>query len=223
MSQVPAKVPAKVGEKTVDDTIRKELDRLLDRPIADEGKVLEIIVQAITNKYAQPELVERAVHQAIHNYETQIRIFQIATAKRQLARIVRLMEMTEQLEDLALSPTMVSRMDPKDLIALYGKAQNSVKEGLDYIKNVVDMRVEAAKAQAALVAPLESHDPAVSTGIQSLSSQQRDKVRRIIDGIVEDIGSINAGEAKIGEESEEPEEAVVVLGGNGGNGKPIVP
>lgn len=202
---------------TNDDAIRDEIDRLLSRPIADEGKVLEIIVQAITSKYAQPELVERAVKQAIFNYETQLRIFQIATAKRQLTRIVRLMEMTEQIEELAMSPGVLARMEPKDLVALYGKAQASVKDGLDYIKRVVDMRIEATQAQAAMMSTINTRDvdQIDSAGIGALSSQQRDKVRRIVDGIVENITDINAGEARLLEEGEP-----TTSGGNGhgGNG-----
>ena len=52
--------------------------------------------------------------------------------------------------------------------------------------------------------------PLDSAGIGSLSSQQRDKVRRIVDGIVENITDLDSGDAKLLEES----------GGNGhgGNG-----
>lgn len=203
-----------------DDAIRTEIDRLLSRPIADEGKVLEIIVQAITSKYAQPELVERAVKQAIFNYETQLRIFQIATAKRQLSRIVRLMEMTEQIEEVAMSPAMLAAMEPKDLVALYGKAQASVKDGLDYIKKVVDMRIEATQAQAAMMSTISARETEQidSAGIGSLSSQQRDKVRRIVDGIVENITDINTGEAKLLEEGEPATSGESGGNGHGGNG-----
>lgn len=197
-----------------EDAVRNEIDRLLNRPIADEGKVLEIIVQAITSKYTQPELVERAVRQAVFNYETQMRIFQIATAKRQLARITKLINMTESMEDYIMSPEMMSKMEAKDLINMYGKASQAVKDGLDYIKRVVDARIEATAAQAAMMATInqrevESVDIA---GISSLTSQQRDKVRRIVDGIVEDLDSINAGHAKL---LEEPEGGGNGLGSNG--------
>lgn len=196
-----------------EDVIKTEIDRLLNRPIADEGKVLEIIVQAITAKYAQPELVERAVRQAVFNYETQMRIFQIATAKRQLARITKLINMTETMEDFVMSPEVMAKMEAKDLINLYGKATTAVKDGLEYIKRVVDARIEATAAQAAMMATINQHEieSVDIAGISSLSSQQRDKVRRIVDGIVEDLDTINAGHAKLLEESD----GSTVPGGNG--------
>jgi hypothetical protein len=201
-----------------DDAVRTEIDRLLNRPIADEGKVLDIIVQAITSKYAHPELVEQAVRQAIFNYETQLRIFQIATAKRQLARIIRLMEMTERIEEFAMSPEVLNQMEPRDLVTLYGKAQASVKEGLDYIKKVVDMRVEATAAQAAMMSTINQRDAEQidSSGIGNLSSQQRDKVRRIVDGIVASVNVLDTGEAKLLEEGEDSTPSKG--NGQGGNG-----
>ena len=196
-----------------EDSIRQEIDRLLNKPIASEKRVLEIIVDAITSKYADPDLVEKAVRQSVFNYETQMRIFQIAAAKRQLNRIVKLINMTEALEDHAMSPEVMAKMESKDLINLYGKAQAAVREGLDHIKRVVDMRLEATAAQTAMMSTINQREvEAVDiTGISNLTSQQRDKVRRIVDGIVDDIDDLNTGDANLLKESGS--------NGHGGNGE----
>lgn len=198
--------------KFAEDSIKDEIDRLLNKPIANESKVLEIIVDAITNKYSDPSLVEKAVRQSVFNYETQMRIFQIAAAKRQLNRIVKLINMTEALEDHAMSPDVIAQMEMKDLINLYGKAQTAVREGLDHIKKVVDMRIEATAAQTAMMSTINQRETETvdMSGISNLTSQQRDKVRRLVDGIVDDIDDLNTGDAKLLEEKDSD-----THGGNG--------
>jgi len=198
-----------------EDAVKSEIDRLLSKPIDDEGKVLEIIVQAITSKYAQPEVVEKAVRQAVFNYEVQMRIYQIAIAKRQLSRIVRLMNMTESMEQFVMSPEVMAKMEAKDLINLYGKANTAVKDGLEYIKRVVDARIEATAAQTAMMETINQREVATVdiAGISNLTTQQRDKVRRIVDGIVDDLDNINEGTAKLLEEPDEGDG-----NGHGGNG-----
>lgn len=207
----------------VDNEIRSQIDRLLSRPIDDEAKVLEIIIQAITSKYAKPELVEQAVRQSVHNYETRLRIFQIAAAHRQLQRIANLIDMCEKIEKVAFSPEMVKKMEPRDLVALYGKAQATIKEGMDHIKNIVNARLEAANAQTAMLSTIQQKDQIQvdSSGIYDLDSMQRDKVRRIVDGIAESITSISEGDVSLKEDKGDKSTSLVPT--KGGNGDPRLP
>lgn len=187
-----------------EDEIRSQIERLLDRPINDEDRVVEIIVDAITSHYANPELVKQAVRQAVNQYEVQLRIFMIANAKKQLRRVMKLMKLSEQMEDAFEKPAVMASMEPKDLVQLYSKIQGNIKESLTYIKSVVDMRLEQQVAQAAMITAMHGGEQIKSKSaskIRDLDSQQRDKVRRILDGLVDGLVTM---------EQEEPEEVIEV-------------
>jgi MFS superfamily sulfate permease-like transporter len=177
----------------VDEDIRAQIERLLDKPINDENKVLEIIVDAITAHYADPTQVEQAVRQAIYQYEVQMRVFMIANAKAQLRRYMRMMQLADKIEERFEDPRVLAIMEPKDIVALYAKLQGNIKQSLDYIKSVVDMRIEQQVAQAALTAAThEMSKPQTASRIQDLDTQQRDKIRRIFDGLMEGVVNITA-------------------------------
>lgn len=172
------------------DDLERTLSRLLSRPIQDEDKVLEVIVGAITAKYTDPGLVSQAVKQAIQNYENQLRVFMVAVANRQLARILRLMRSLDEIENLIANPEVIAKMEPRDLIKAYALQQSNLMSSLDYVKKVADMRIELATAQAAIANSLttrEVEEINALSGLPKLSPQQRGNVRRIVEGLVRDI------------------------------------
>lgn len=175
--------------KSAED-IERVLSRLLTRPLQDEDKVLELIVNAITAKYTDPGVVNQAVKQAISNYENQLRVFMVAVANRQLARMLRLMRSLDQIERQLEDSETIGRMEPRDLIKVYALQQSNLSEGLEYIKKIADMRIELATAQAAITNTLTTRDvDEINTlsGLPKLSAQQRHNVRRLVEGLVRDI------------------------------------
>jgi len=181
------------SEETKDDDLRRVITKLLDRPIEDEGKVLEIIVGAITSKYTDPSLVRQAVTQAVYNYESQLRVFMVAVANTQLRRILKLVSSIDQLEDRLDEPEMVATMTASNLIKVYALKQNNLVESLDYVKKIADMRMELQQATAAISSTLTNRDieeiDALS-GLPKLGPQQRGRVRKIIECMIADVDSI---------------------------------
>lgn len=170
--------------------LESELKRLLDRPIDDEKKVLEILVGAITSKYTDPSLVRQAVKQAVFNYENQLRVFMVAVANAQLARVVRLINLIDKLEEKFSGEDVIDRMQPRDLIKLYALQQSNLVTSLDYIKKIADMRIELQQAQAAITNTLTSREISeinTLSGLPSLSAQQRSSVRMLVENIMSDI------------------------------------
>jgi hypothetical protein len=209
---------------SAEDDIRAQIERLLDRPINDEDRVVEIIVDAITSHYAEPELVKQAVRQAVNQYEVQLRIFMIANAKQQLRRITRLIKLSEKMEEMFEQPPVMAAMEPKDLVQLYAKIQGNIKEGLTYIKSVVDQRMEQQVAQAAMLTAMHGGEPVKSKSaskIRDLDSQQRDKVRRIVDGLVSGLVTMEDEEKSDVIDVEVAETSLVPS--KGGNGDPRKP
>lgn len=199
------------------EDIGRVLNRLLSRPLQDEDKVLEIIVNAITAKYTDPNIVQQAVKQAITNYENQLRVFMVAVANRQLARILRLMRSLDKLEEELEDPVTIKSMEPKELIKVYALQQSNLAGSLDYVKKVADMRIELATAQAAITNTLTTRDvDEINTlsGLPKLSSQQRHNVRRLIEGLVRDISEDSKDLEKDLESDFVPH--------SGGNGKGVV-
>lgn len=191
------------AEREVKDTIR----RLLNRPISDEKKVLETIVDAITSHYVDPRLVEQAVRQSVFNYENQLRVFMVAAANTQLRRLLRLITHIEDIEEEIFKRERFSGMKDQDLIRTYAAAQANLNTGLDYVKQVVDMRLELAKAQGSLadvVMNREREELNALSGLPTLNPQQRDRCRRIIEGMVDNVKAMNEGDPSIAEDFTPP-------------------
>jgi hypothetical protein len=181
-----------------EEEIRTEISRLLNRPIADDRKVLEIITDAITAKYVDPSLVEQAVKQSVHQYETQLRVFAISVAKRQLRRVLKLIDILDQYEDELNDPETIRNLEAKDLVRLYGIFQANLNTSMDFIKRVTDQRIELAHAQAAILTATEKEEMETLSGLPTLDSQQRDKIRRILQGVVSEVTDMqNTGTANI--------------------------
>ena len=174
------------------DDLENTISRLLDRPIDDEKKVLELIVNAITSKYTDPSLVRRAVKQACYNYENQLRVFMVAVANAQLARIIRLINLLDNLEVKMQDPEFIQSLDPREMIKLYALQQSHLASSLEYVKKIADMRIELQTAQAAITNTLTSKEMAeinTLSGLPTLSAQQRGSVRKLVEGIMSDIAT----------------------------------
>jgi len=174
------------------EDLEQTLARLLDRPIDDEKKVLEILVNAITSKYTDPDLIKQAVRQAVFNYENQLRTFMVAVANAQLARVIRLIGMIDRIEERLSAPDMLESIDPKSLIKMLALQQSNLSQTLDYVKKIADMRLEMQTAQSAITNTLTSKEVSeihALTGLPTLNSVQRGNVRKLVEGIMVDIVS----------------------------------
>ena len=194
----------KVGlmNKKTEDEIKSTVERLLNRPIDDERRVLEIIAEAITSKNVSPSLVEQAVKQSVYKYETKMRVFAIAAANRQIPRILRLIDTLDMLEEELGDPSRYASMKDQDLLRLYVATQANLNNSLDYIKKIIDFRMEATQAQAALLTAQEK-EQVDATGLPTLDAQQRDRVRKIIKGMAEEIIDIDKAGVSLIAEGEE--------------------
>lgn len=184
--------------RTQEEDIKLQVQRLLSRPVNDEKRALEIIVEAITSKYVDSSLVEQIVKQTVFNYETKLRVFAIAAANRQLNRILRLITILDDLEEELGKPERFRGMDDKELVKLYAVVQSNLSTSLDYVKKVIDFRLELQQAQASMLSPTEKENIDAMSGLPTLDASQRDKVRRLIQGIAEDVTKMQeTGEAEI--------------------------
>jgi hypothetical protein len=182
-------------DEQVSSNLAAEVRRLLSRPISDEKKVIETLADAITSNYVKPELVEQAVKQTVHKYENKLRVFAIAAANRQLNRIIRLIDTLDMMEEELNDPTRLVGMKDQDLIRLYSVMQANLTTSLDYIRKVVDMRMELAQAVGAVMSVKEQEEIEALSGLPMLDSTQRDKVRRLMSGVAEEI--IQVGEVDV--------------------------
>lgn len=176
--------------KDPEKDIKDQIVRLTDPTIRDEKKVLETIVDAITDKYVDKDLVKSAVRQALFNYEDQLRTFMVATATRQLKRVVNLINSLDTLEDRLNDPEVIANMRAQDLIRAYAIQQSSLMQSLDYVKKVADMRIELQQATAAITSSLTNHDSREIehlSGLPKLTSQQRSTVRSLVEGMISSI------------------------------------
>lgn len=165
------------------EDLEEVLRNLLNDPIRDEVAVLRIIIEAITSKCTDTHLIEQAVTQVMHNYENHLRVFMVAAANTHLARVARLSENISKLEDKFSDPSALD-LEDKDYIRLYSQQQKSMMESLDYIKKVADMRIEQAAALGS-TANVSGRDLDKINKIGQLSPFQRDRVRKIIDAVME--------------------------------------
>lgn len=165
------------------------LNEALSNPLQDERKVLETIVGAITAKCTDPDLIRQAVRQTVTNYENQLRVFMIALANQQLSRILRLTRSLDEIEERFQNKELLDNMNSKDLVRLYAVQQSNLVHSLDYVKRVADMRIELAAAQAAVSTSLLDDKEEVEklSGLPKLTAQQRNNVRKIIEGLVKDV------------------------------------
>jgi hypothetical protein len=160
--------------------------KLSNPPISDEKKLLEIVVNAVTSKSVDPILVKQAVTQAVFNYENQLRVFMVAAANAQLARIIRLIQLIDRIEERVEKGDFVNELEPKDLLRLYALHQANLTNSLDYIKKIADMRLEMHQAESAISSAMtnsELEEVKNLSGLPKLTAKQRTSVRRLIENM----------------------------------------
>jgi hypothetical protein len=179
-----------VSDASDPNELENQLRRLIDRPIQNEHRVLEILVEAILSKSTDLPLIEKAVKQTVLNYEMQLRVFMVGVANRYLSRCLRLITQLDQIEERLNDPDTLKTMNSKDLIKVYSLAQSNLTASLEYVKKVVDMRLELQQAQAAVTNTITGRELAeleAISGLPKLSTQQRDTVRKIVEGLFRDV------------------------------------
>lgn len=167
------------------------IQSLVLRGESDPKKLLELVVSAITNRYTDSDLAKQAVSTTISNYENQLRVFLVATAKAKLDRILRLMELIDITEGELLDPSRVRTASTYELLRIYAIAQGSLTTDLDYVKQIVDMRTklhpEEGKTVINMFGAPTKEQIEVLADVPALDNLARDRVRRILDQFVSKV------------------------------------
>jgi hypothetical protein len=111
----------------------------------------------------------------------------VAVAHTQLRRILRLIQSIDRTEEELMREETLQCMRPSDLIKAYALQQSNLMQSLDYVKRIVDMRVELQQATAAITASLSPTDVQEITtlsGLPKLDSQQRNTIRVLVDEMI---------------------------------------
>ena len=166
--------------------------------LSDPLEVLEILKDAILKRPVDRDTAATALKQVLKNYEQQNRVFLIAAANAELPRVVRLMSFIHLCEDMMFSPKRLEAASNKELIRMYALAQAHLLSGLDNVKKVADMRLDALRAAggAASVEKMfgASDDKELDdiAGLPTLDPQSRDKVRKLVTGLIDSIDKDDA-------------------------------
>jgi hypothetical protein len=164
--------------------LKKTLNTALTSP--NSKKSLEIIINAITENFTDEKLIEQAVNNVVNNYEVQMRIFMVAVGKEKFKRIVKLMQMSEDIENCLFEYSKIGELDPKELVAFYGQLGRSLKNEQEFVKIVTDQRLEIMNATQSMKPFVDevSDDKGNFNIINKLHPAKRDRVRRLVDGII---------------------------------------
>jgi hypothetical protein len=175
-------------DKDAEAKYRKDVDALLDAPlIKDERKVLQIIADAINDKFEDhPQIVAQAVRQTVHGFDIKMRIFVYAQAKRYASRVLRMIDTLDLIEEELTKPERFGTLDNKELLRYYRDTQMNLNEHLGFVDRAANLRIEPQQAQDAMSSDLVE-DTEVDSDIAMLDAQQRDRVRKLIEGIREVI------------------------------------
>lgn len=159
-----------------------------DKPIDDPIELLELVRDAILRKSVDQGKVSKAVNQVLHKYEMQNRVFMIAAANAELPRIVRLLNFLTTCEEEMFDSSRISGSSTKELIRMYALAQSNLVTGLDNVKKVADMRLEMLRAGSSDRGVFEPEEDLDNLSkLPGLDSTSRDRVRKIVSGLVEAI------------------------------------
>jgi len=89
-------------------------------------------------------------------------------------------------------------------IVIGKKCKNiSKNNALDYVKKVIDFRMELAQATSSLLSAKDREEIEALSGLPTLEPQQRDRIRRLLQGMAEEVIDMPA-------EIPEEEEAEIV-------------
>lgn len=150
----------------------------------DRSKVaLEVIARAVTQDDIDKEEVAKTVRATVNSYELELRIFAVAAAKRQVGRVVRLLNMLDHMEeefDARLKdPEKRGAIDTAALLKLYATSQGNLSSTLEFIKRVMDQRIEVEQAQSVL-------NPLAKVADQNkdmpLRPSERHRMRTLLEG-----------------------------------------
>ena len=159
----------------------------LDDPL----KLLDLLKDAILRKpNVDKHAASAALRQVMHNYEAQNRVFLIAAANAELPRIVRLLSFIDTCEKELFSDERYMCASTRDLIRLYALSQSHLIHSLDSVKKVADMRLEIMNATSddGIGGLFDSESKELSALSEiSLDSNSRDRVRKVITGLIESI------------------------------------
>lgn len=177
--------------------------------IDDPLKVLEVLKDAILRRSVDPAQAVTAVHQVLKNFEEQNRLFLIAAANAQMPRILRLMTFINEAEEELFKPARVREASTRDLTRMYALAQTMVLNAVTDIKQVADMRLEVLRATGGspedatkkLFGSLEKSNE--MSDVPGLTATSRDRVRKIVSGLMEAIEKDDTVRSSPDEQDEE--------------------
>lgn len=176
--------------------------------LSDPLQVLELLKDAITRRPVDKEEVAQALRQVLQNWEQQHRLFLIAGANAELPRIVRLLNFITSAESELFSENRLKNSTTRELTKMYALAQSNLLAGLDNVKKVADMRLDALRAAGGLdeaerLFDIEREDDLNAlAGLPSLDAPSRDKVRKLLTGLVDSINKDNS----VAEDDDDPSE-----------------
>lgn len=161
--------------------------------LSNPMEILELLKNAITRKQVNNEELKQAVRQVLTNFEMQNRLFMIAAANAELPRIIRLLNFITDAEEELFTQDRIESATNRELAKMYALAQGNLMSSLDNVKRVADMRIEAIRAAGGVEAAAKLLDPSSESelnelaGLPALDSQGRDKVRKLVSGLVDAI------------------------------------
>lgn len=185
-----AELPAPDYLPKSDDSSEEKLELSEEEVLRDPLAILELLKEAILNRGVDKEILSKAVIQVLENYEFQNRLFLVAAANAELPRILKLLEFINSCEGEMFKPARVEGASNRELAKMYALAQTNLLTGLDRVKQVADMRLEMIRAGGGgdmgdLFRPTQALKDLA--GVPALDSQGRDRVRKLLSGVLDII------------------------------------
>ena len=160
-------------------------------PVEFEGdpiKVLDTLKDAILSREVDHVRATQALKQVMHKYETKSRVFMIAAAQAELPRIVRLMSFLSTCEEEMFKEERLRSSSTRELTRMYALAQSTLITSIDNVKKVADMRLELMRAgKGDALFDTDSDEFKEMAGLPGLDATKRDRVRRVIGGLMDSI------------------------------------
>ena len=187
--------------------------QIVDTPQLDDPlEVLALLKDAILNKSYDKAAVAEALRQVLGQYEAKNRLFLIAAANAELPRILRLLTFLQECEEELFTPGRIDGASTKDLIKLYALAQSTTMAGLDNVKKVADMRLDIMRAAGggdglnSLFGDKENEINPLKD-LPGLDPQSRDRVRRLVTGLVDSVLDDDSVSENDESSSDDPEDS----------------
>lgn len=193
------------------DTLDDPEIELSDFDLDDPLQVLDLLKSAIIKKGSSINKrdVSAALQHVLDKYEQKNRIFLIAAANAELPRIVRLMSFLSTCEVAMFDDKTLEKASVQQLITMYKLAQTNLVTGLDTVKKVADMRLDALRAAGGaegVEKVFNTEDEGALnalSGLPSIDSQSRDRIRKLLTGLIESSEDDNSVEEYDEDESDQ--------------------